>query len=378
MNRFYFDHNATTPVCPRAAEAWSECLARSWANPSSIHQEGQASRNSLESARQQVAGLLDCKPAEVVFTSGGTESDNLAILGAVRAHTADGKHVITSTIEHPAVLAACAQLEREGVAVTYVGVDASGLVNPEYVQRSVRPETVLVSLMHANNETGVVQPVEQIAAWAREAGILMHSDGVQAAGRLKRPAVDLYSVSAHKIYAPKGCGALFVRSGIQLQSILHGGRHEKSRRAGTENVAGAVAFGAAAEERQDHECLAGLRDRLEKAILSEVPLTRVNGGGAPRLPNTTKISFQGIEGESLVIALDLRGFAVSTGSACSSGVVEPSHVLLAMGLAPDQAKSSLRFSLGRGNDERQVDALVSAVIASAAHLRRLSPTYAHA
>ncbi|MBK5293064.1 MAG: cysteine desulfurase [Acidobacteriia bacterium] len=377
MNRFYFDHNATTPVCPEAAQAWSCSLTDAWANPSSIHRDGQAARNALESARAQVAALLHCQPAQIVFTSGGTESDNLAILGAVRAHPGSRKHVVTSTIEHPAVLAACAQLEREGVAVTYVGVDASGLVNPDYVKRSLRPETVLISLMHANNETGVVQPVEQIAALAREAGVLMHSDGVQAAGRLQMPQVDLYSVSAHKMYAPKGCGALYVRSGIELQTMLYGGRHERSRRPGTENVAGAVAFGAAAGLAQDNDRLPALRDRLESAIIAQVPGTRINGSGAPRISNTTNISFQGVEGESLVIALDLRGFAVSTGAACSSGALEPSHVLLAMGLPREQAKASLRFSLGRGNDESQVDALISAVIASAAHLRRLSPTYAH-
>ena len=311
VNRFYFDHNATTPVCPEAAQAWSACLTDAWANPSSIHRDGQAARNALESARAQVAALLHCQPAQVVFTSGGTESDNPAILGSVRAHPGRRKHVITSTIGHPAVLAACAQMEREGVALTYVGVDSSGLVNPDYVRRSLRPETVLISIMHAGNETGVVQPVEAIAALAREAGVLMHSDGVQAAGRLQMPPVDLYSISAHKMYAPKGCGALYVRSGIELQSMLHGGRQERGRRPGTENVPGAVAFGAAAAMGQDNDRLSALRDRLENAILSQVPGTQINGSGAPRIPNTTNVSFQGIEGESLVIALTC-GFAVST------------------------------------------------------------------
>lgn len=380
---FYFDHNATTPVAPEVAQTLASCLAEVYGNASSIHYFGQRAKQRLEEARRQVATALRCSAPEVVFTSGGTEADNLAILGAVRADGRTRKHVITCSIEHPAVLATCAQLEKEGVAVTYVPVGSDGVVYPGDVRKAIRCETVLISVMHANNETGTVQPVAEIGSIAKEAAVYFHCDGVQALGKIPvEPDADLYSVSAHKVYAPKGVGALRVRKGTRLSAISFGGRHERERRAGTENVAGAVAFARALafpDLDTDADRISGLRDRLEAYILDRVPAAGVNGGRSPRVPNTTNIFFDAIDGEALVIALDLRGFAVSTGSACSSGAVEPSHVLMAMGLAPERARASIRFSLGRFNTMEEVDALGRAVVASVEHLRKISPaTYAHA
>jgi cysteine desulfurase len=382
--RFYFDHNATTPVSPVVLEVLVRALLEVPGNASSIHQEGQAAKQRLESARRETAGLLHCDPKEIVLVSGGTEADNLAILGTVRSHRATKKHVITTAIEHPAVSNPCRELEQEGVDVTYVRVGSDGLVDPHDIRRELRPETTLISVMHANNETGVIQPIEKISALAREADVLLHVDGVQAAGKIsvdvKALSADLYSISGHKFYAPKGVGALYVKHGTPLRPIQFGGKHERERRPGTENVPGAVALAsAAAAARTDLASesarMAALRDRLESGILARVPDCGVNGCGAPRTPNTTNIYFDGLEGEALVIALDLKGFAVSSGSACSSGAVEPSHVLLAMGLPRERARASLRFSLGRSNTEEQVDALIDAVAECAAHLRKLSPTY---
>lgn len=386
MRHCYFDHNATTPLSPEALDTLSVCLAEVYGNASSIHHFGQAAKQRLEQARRQVAALLHARPPEIVFVSGGTEADNLALLGVARPCA--GKHVVTTTIEHPAVLQACAQIEQEGGRVTYVPVGASGVVDPAAVADALRPETVLISVMHVNNELGTVQPLEQIGRLARQAGVLLHSDGVQAAGKLEtdveRLGVDLYSVSAHKLNGPKGVGALYVRKGTPLRRQMHGGRHERERRAGTENVPGAAAMGRVCEWFQQHRAeeaarVAALRDRLEQGILRRVPAVTVNGDRARRAPNTTNLCFAGIEGEAMVIALDLRGFAVSSGAACSSGSVEPSHVLTAIGLRREQARSSLRFSLGRGNTVEQVDALIEAVADAAAHLRRISveaPTHA--
>ena len=362
-----------------------EALRDTGANPSSVHRDGQRARNRLEDARGQVARLLGCGAKEIVFTSGGTEADNLAVLGAVRASPRAARHVVTTAIEHPAVLNACRQLERESVEVTYVRPERDGWVSPEAVRAALRADTVLVSAMHANNETGVVQPVAEIGRIAREAGVLFHIDGVQAAGKIpvdvEELGADLYSISGHKINAPKGVGALYVRKGVTLQPLQFGGRHEGGRRAGTENVAGAVALGAAAGWALAHleeqaRVYSQVRYRIERRVAGEIPDVMVNGWTAPRLPNTVNIAFDGIEGEALVIALDLRGFAVSSGSACSSGAVEPSPVLIAMGLEAAQAKSSLRFSVGRGNTVEQADALVDAIALSVTHLRRLSPVYA--
>jgi len=385
--RFYFDHNATTPVSAEVLDVLVPALADVYGNASSIHQIGQSAKQALERGRRRLGDLLRCGWKNIVITSGGTESDNLAVIGAVRASSRSSKHVVTSAIEHPAVLKSCAALECEGVAVTYVGVGADGVVSPHDIKRAMRPDTVLVSVMHANNEVGTLQPIGEIAAVAHESGALFHSDGVQAAGKipvnLSAFGVDLYTISGHKMQAPKGVGALYVRTGVKLMPILHGGRHEQGMRAGTENVAGAVALGRAAEWCSEHGAelefqLAALRDRLERGILSRVPSAHVNCAGSARVPNTTNIRFDGIDGEPLLIALDLRGFAVSSGAACSSGAVEPSHVLTAIGLTRSEARSSVRFSLGRGNNEQQVDALIEAVSESVIQLRRIAPVTVHA
>ena len=359
-----------------------ECLGQVYGNASSIHHFGQAAKQRLEQARRQTAAAIGCEAHEIVFVSGGTEADNLALFGIVRYADLPSRHVVTTTIEHSAVLNACAQLEREGVAVTYVPVGPGGVVDPEDVRRAMRPDTLLVSVMHANNELGTVQPIAEIAKIARAAGAYMHADGVQAFGKIPVDVdalgVHLYSMSGHKIYAPKGVGALYVRRGTPLRAIAFGGHHERERRAGTENVPGAAAFGRAAEvsaERLEAEAerVGALRDRLEAAILERVPHAGVNGGGAARTPNTTNIYFDHLEGEALLIGLDLRGFAVSSGAACSSGAVEPSHVLTAIGLSKDRARASIRFSLGRSTTADDVDALVEAATATVAHLRKLSP-----
>lgn len=384
MERYYFDHNATTPVSGAVLEEFVATVRDIHGNASSIHHDGQLAKQRLEMSRRRLAEALGCEAREVVFTSGGTEANNLAILGAMRNAEAGRGHLITTRIEHPSVLRACGQLEREGASVTYLPVGSDGVVDPLDVRRALRPETALISVMHVNSETGAIQPVEQIGYVAREAGVALHVDGVQAFGKiavkLEELGADLYSMSGHKVYAPKGIGALYVRKGTRLGPILHGGRHEHGLRAGTENVAGAVALGRAAEEMRETleestERIRTLRDLLEQGILARVPSAWVNAGRAARVPNTANIGLEGIEGEAMVISLDLKGFSVSSGSACSSGAVEPSHVLMAMGLGAAQARSCLRFSLGRGNTLAQVDALLDAVAESAAHLRRLSPTY---
>jgi cysteine desulfurase len=355
-------------------------MAEVYGNASSIHHFGQAAKLWLDEARRQVAALLGAAPNEIVFASGGTEADNLALFGVFRRSSVSGRHVVTTAIEHPAVLNACAQLEREGVDVTYVPVASSGVVDPDDIRHALRPGTALVSVMHANNETGTVQPLREIATIVHDAGALLHSDGVQAAGKI--PAfvgelgVDLYSISGHKIYAPKGVGALYVRDGIELAPVLFGGHHERDRRAGTENVPGAVGLGCAAEWMLGHQnemtSLSELRDYVESAVLDRIPGTRVNCAGSPRVPNTTNIAFEGIDSEPLLIALDLRGYAVSSGSACSSGASEPSHVLKAMGLSREEARSCLRISVGRFNTVEQAAGLVDALETCAAKLRRIS------
>ncbi len=382
MNRWYFDHNATTPAAPEVIAALGPCLGEVYGNASSIHHFGQQARQRLEQARRQVADLVGARPNEMVFTSGGTEANNLAVLGLARGAEPGRRHVITSTIEHPSVLDACRQLAREGVEVTFLRVGSDGMISPDDLRAALRPSTILVTVMHANNEIGTLQPLREIAAIARQAGVTVHADGVQSAGKVaidvEELGVDLFSLSGHKIYGPKGVGALYVRRGTPLGPILFGGHHERDRRAGTENVAGAVGLGAAAELAgrglpDEAERLAALRDRLERGILERVEGAGVNGRREARVPNTTNIYFDDLQAEALVIALDLKGMAVSTGAACSSGSVEPSHVLRAIGLSPERARASIRFSLGRQNTAEQVDALVEAVEASVAHLRRLSP-----
>ncbi|MFZ0592473.1 MAG: cysteine desulfurase family protein [Bryobacteraceae bacterium] len=381
MNRCYFDHNATTPLAPEVAQAMADVLCNGFGNPSSVHQEGQAARQLLEGARRRIGSIVGADQTEIVFTSGGTESNNLAILGITRGVLRSGKHVITSAIEHPAVLEPCRQLQREGFDVTFLPVDRNGGVSAEDVGRHLKPETVLVSIMHANNEVGTVQPIAEIAEIVRAARCLgrqiyLHSDGVQAPGRIPvdmgRLKVDLYSLSAHKVHGPKGSGALYVRKGVRLPGIQLGGRHERGRRAGTENVAAAVAFSKAMELSDSiyiRDQVKVLRDEFERNLLSRMDEVEINGAAAERLPNTSNLHFRGVDGQALVIALDLKGFAVSSGSACSSGSIEPSHVLLAMGRSASEARSSVRFSFGSGNTLAEVHALADAVISSVRHLR---------
>ena len=381
MQRFYFDHNATTPVAPEVLETLASCLGQVYGNASSIHHFGQGAKQRMEAARRQLASLIGCQPSSLVFTSGGTEADNMAVLGVVRAAPGAARHAIVSAVEHPAVLGPCEQLEREGVEITRLRVSPDCLVDPEDVRRALRPETVLVSVMHANNELGTIQPIAEIARITCAAGVTLHVDGVQALGKIpvdvEALGVDLYSMSAHKLYAPKGVGALYVRKGTAMAPIAFGGHHERDRRPGTENVPGIAAFGAAAELAArtlaaESERLAALRDRLENAILERIPRAGVNGSRSRRTPNTANMHFDGIDGEALVIALDLRGFAVSTGAACSSGAIAPSHVLVNMGLSAERARASMRFSLGRSNTAGQVDALVDALAGAVEHLRRIA------
>jgi cysteine desulfurase len=381
MRRVYLDNNATTPVLPEVLEAMRPYFGERFGNASSIHHHGQETRAAVERARESVADLLGCRPAEVVFTSGGTEADNLAIFGLARS----GDHVITSTIEHHAVLNSCKHLAEKGIEVTSLPVDGRGLVDPDDLRRALRPNTKLVTIMFANNETGVIEPLEELGRICAEAEVYFHTDAVQAAAkvpiRAKEIGCDLLSISGHKIHAPQGVGALYVRKGTTLEPMLYGGSHERSRRAGTENVPGIVGLGKAAElavqgfKNAEIARMAALRDSLERAILQNVEGAGVNGEGAPRVPNTSNIYFDYIEGEALIISLDLKGLAVSTGAACSSGAIEPSHVLTAMGLRPDRARASIRFSLGKQNTAEDVDFAIELVPASVARLRELSPLY---
>ncbi|MBI1750575.1 MAG: cysteine desulfurase [Acidobacteria bacterium] len=392
MHRVYFDHNATTPVDREVFEAMLPYFSDEFGNPSSIHSPGQHARKAVEHAREQVAALLGARPMDISFTSGGTESDNLAILGVVGADErprgstslTTGKHVITTQIEHSAVLETCRALQSHGVEVTFLSVSSDGLVDPEEVRRALRPETVLITVMHANNELGCIQPLEEIGRIAAEAGVYFHTDAVQSAGKIpvsvEQLGVDLLAISGHKFYGPKGVGALYVRKGTHLQPVMFGGKHGRDHRPGTENVAGIVGLGKAAEValktmETEGPRLAALRDRLEKDLLAAIPNARVNSSRAPRTPNTANLTFSFIEGEALVIALDLKGLACSTGAACSSGAVEPSHVLTAIGLPAAEARASIRFSFGRLNTEEDVDFALSVVPDAVLHLRKLSPLY---
>ncbi len=390
MNRVYLDFNATTPVEPEVLDAMLPYFSAEFANAASIHTPGQRARAAVETAREQVAALIGARPQEIVFTSGGTESDNHAIFGvvarpilAVRSGQT-AKHIITTAIEHEAVLNACQALEKEGVFVTYLPTGRQGQIDLDDLRSAIRPETILITIMHANNELGTVQPLEEIGRIAKAADIYFHTDAVQSAGKIPIDVnalqVDLLSLSGHKLYAPKGIGALYVRGGTRLRQLLYGGHHQRGFRPGTENVAGIVGLGKAAglarrSLAEDAKRVSALRDKLEQGLLQRVPLSRVNAGTAPRTPNATNLVFPGIEGEALLIALDLKGLACSTGAACSSGAVEPSHVLTAIGLLPEEARASLRFSLGRHTTPADIDFALDVVPAAVAQLRDLSPTY---
>ena len=384
MRRVYLDSNATTPLLHEVFEAMRPYYFEEFGNASSIHHHGQHARAAVERARESVARLLGCRPAEIVFTSGGTEADNLALFGMVKP----GDHVITSQIEHHAVLNACKRLEECGSEVTYLRVDSLGVVDPGDFRKALRPNTKLVSIMMANNETGVLQPVEEIGRVAAESDVYFHTDSVQAVGKVlidvTRIGCDLLSIAGHKFHGPQGTGALYVRRGTLIDPLFYGGNHERQRRAGTENLAGIVGLGCAAEialrgfNDGSVQGIREMRDSLELTLLDQIDAAGVNGGGAARVPNTSNIYFDHIEGEAMVIALDLKGLAASTGAACSSGAIEPSHVLTAMGLSPERARASIRFSLGKHNTPEDIDFALSMVPPTLAHLRELSPTYSPA
>ena len=381
MRRVYLDNNATTPVLPEVLEAMRPFYLEEFGNASSIHHYGQHARAAVEKARASVAALLNARPAEIIFTSGGTEADNLAVFGLIRA----GDHVITSAIEHHAVLNSCKRLEQMGCEVTFVPVSGHGEIAPDDVRNALRPNTRLISIMMANNETGVLQPVEEIGRIALEADVFFHTDAVQAAGKvpidMARIACDALSISGHKIHAPQGTGAMFLKKGTLIQPMLYGGSHERQRRAGTENLPGIVGLGKAAEmarqwlESGGPAAMAAMRDRLQEDVLGSAEAAGVNGLGAPRVPNTTNLWFDFIEGEALVIALDLKGLAVSSGAACSSGAIEPSHVLLAMGLSQQRARSSIRLSLGKQTTQQDIDFALQTVPETVTRLREISPLY---
>jgi cysteine desulfurase len=377
----YLDHNATTPVAARVFEAMVPFLQERWGNPSSPYRFGNQARAAVEQARKRIADCIGCQSAELLFCSSGTESDNLALRGVARVLRSKGSHIVTSAIEHHAVLDTCKALEGEGFQVTYVPVTADGVVDVEALAASLRDVTILVSVMHANNETGVIQPVEEIAAITKKRGIVFHTDSVQSAGKLQRRlaelGADLVTFSAHKLYGPKGTAALYVRAGTPLASVTTGGAQEHGLRAGTENVAGIVGFAEAvalAFERAESEgCrLRALRDRLEREVTSAVRGARINGARALRVPNTSSLSFQDIDGESIVLGLDVQGICVSTGSACTTGEPEPSHVLRAMGLSPRDAQGTIRVSLGHATHQENIDTTVRALKETVARLREIS------
>jgi cysteine desulfurase len=380
--RIYLDHNATTPLDPSVAERMTQALRDVWGNASSIHHFGQQAKAALDEARGAVASLLSADPSEIIFTGGGTEADNLAIRGAAEAlEVAGRKHLITCAIEHEAVLNTMKAMARRGWRVTTLPVGGSGIVEPDRLREALTDDTALVSVMHANNEIGTVQPITQLAEMAHERGALFHTDAVQSAGKLtldvRALGVDMLSIAAHKFYGPKGAGALWVKRGVRLLPFITGGRQERNRRAGTENVPGLIGFGVAAEmARQkidtDGPRLAALRDRLEAGVLSTIPGTERNGAASPRVPNTTNISIDRVEAESLLIGLDLAGIAVSSGSACSSGTLEPSHVLKAMGYPHARTLGSIRFSLGTSNTDEHIDRVLDALPPIVEKLRSLT------
>jgi cysteine desulfurase len=384
VQRIYLDHNATTPIAPEVGDRMTVVLREDYGNPSSVHHFGQQAKAVIDEARSSVAALIGGDPSELVFTSGGTESDNFAIRGAAEALEVTGRrHLIATGIEHEAVINTLKALARRGWKTTLLSVDETGIVTPSALEAAITPETALVSVMHANNEIGTIQPIAELAKIAKARGALFHTDAVQSTGKIpvdvRALGLDLLSLSAHKFYGPKGVGALWIRRGLRLLPVLTGGKHERSRRAGTENVAGIAGMGAAAQHARstmtdEAARLAVLRDRLEEGVLRAVSGTAINGARTPRVPNTTNISFDRVEAESLLIALDLQGIAVSTGSACSSGTLEPSHVLKAMGFPPHRTQNSIRFSLGAANTDADIDRVIAVLPGIVEKLRSLTRT----
>jgi len=382
MKRIYFDNSATSRTDNAVVEAMLPFMKEHYGNPSSLHSFGSEAKRGMDSARASVAKLINADPSEIIFTSGGTESDNLAIKGFAYANRSKGRHIITSAIEHHAIFNTCEYLEKNGFEVTYLPVDSEGLVSPEVLERAIRSDTILISIMYANNEIGTIQPIRELAGIAESKGIPLHSDAVQAAGHVpidvRSERVSMLSMSAHKFYGPKGVGALYVRKGIRLEPLLHGGGHERGLRSSTENVPGIVGFGKAAELAMSNMSsesakLIALRDMMIDGVLRRVPRSYLNGHRTKRLPNNANFRFDYIEGEGLVLRMDMRGFALSTGSACSTKSLEPSHVLIALGLRPEQAHGSLRISMGKDNTEEEVKLFLEALPEEVSHLRQMSP-----
>ncbi len=383
MERIYLDYAATTPAHPEVVKAMLPYFTEIFGNPSSIYACGQEAKGAVEEARSKVARLIGARDEEIVFASGGTEADNFAIKGTAYANESKGNHIIASAIEHHAVLETCKFLQKRGYSITYLPVDKYGMVDPGTVKKSITAKTILISVMHANNEVGTIEPLAEISKVAREAGVYFHTDAVQTTGHIpvnvNELGVDLLAISAHKLYGPKGVGALYIRKGTKLVSFQHGGEQERRRRAGTENVAGLVGFGRAAElaeqEMGDEAIrLTGLRDKLIKGLL-QMEYTHLNGHPTKRLPNNANISIEFIEGESMCLNLDLQGICTSTGSACSSSSLEPSHVLLAMGFPAEQAHGSLRFTLGKWTTEKEIDRVLEVLPPIVAKLRAMSPLW---
>lgn len=384
MQQVYLDNNATTPLDPLVFKAMKPHYMEDFGNASSIHTYGQKANSAVENARRQVSELIGARPNEIVFTSGGTEADNTALRGVLTHHRARGNHIITAVTEHSAVLQTCEQLEKENFRVTYLPVDREGMISLDRLEKAIDEETILISIMHANSEIGVIQPIQDMAALAREKKVLFHSDAVQTVAKIpvnvEELGVDLLSLSAHKFHGPKGVGALYIRSGVKMDPLLYGGSHERSRRAGTVNVPGIVGLGRSAElAREELKALdtrvKALRDRLEKGILEHISGTAVNGSRTHRIPHLTNISFRAIEGEALLISLDFQGVAVSTGSACSSGTVEPSHVLTALGGNHKLHKSAIRFTLSRMTSGGEIDYVLSILPEIVERMREVTPLY---
>lgn len=385
MRTVYLDHNATTPVHPEVLEAMKPYFIERFGNASSIHQSGREAKADLEEARQTIGDLLGCKPSELYFTSGGTESDNFAIKGVAFANRARGKHIITSSIEHHAIDISCKFLEKERFSATYLPVDSEGFVDPDELKKAIRPDTILVTIMYANNETGVIQDLEALVSSARDAGVYFHTDAVQATGKIPYNindlGCDLLSISAHKLYGPKGVGLIYIKSGTKIRPWNEGGGHERGRRAGTENVGGAVGLAKALEiaaRDMDSETkkMTSMTTRFYKLVMERIPDIRLNGSFQKRVPNTLNISFRAVEGEAMILSLDLRGIMVSSGSACTSGTTEPSHVLKAMGVPLQMGQGSIRFSFGRSNREDDVEYVVDILAGEVKRLRDISPLYA--